>query len=127
MTNACNNCHTDKTLEWSEKAVASDKFNPGLHYLHSTILQELGLTDKAIISLKRSLYLDRDFVLAYYTLGNLSLRQRKFKESKKYFKNALMLLSGYDKEEILPESDGITAGRLSEIIGSMTGKEGFIS
>jgi hypothetical protein len=28
------------------------------------------------------------------------------------------------KHELLPESEGMTAGRLLEIIGSMTGQEG---
>lgn len=112
-----------EALTWCEKAIAQDKINPSLHYLRATILQEQGAIDEAIRSLKRALYLDQDFVLAHFALGNLAMRQGRIKESERHLKNALMLLRNYQQEEILPESDGIIAGRLSEIIVSMTHRE----
>ena len=36
------------------------------------------------------------------------------------FANALSLLSIYRQEDVLPESEGLTAGRLREIIGRTT-------
>ena len=113
-----------EALRWCEKAIAIDKLNSELYHLRATILQEQGSIDEAIISLKRALYLDQNFVLAHFTLGNLALRQGKYKESKRHFDNALILLPGYRQEEILPQSEGITVGRLSEIIASMMGREG---
>lgn len=109
-----------EALEWCEKALTADKLNAGYHYLRATILQEQGAVDEAMTSLKRALYLDRNFVLAHFVLGNLMLRQGKFREAKKHFENALALLPAYRQEETLPESEGVTAGRLSEIIVSMT-------
>jgi chemotaxis protein methyltransferase CheR len=38
------------------------------------------------------------------------------KESAKHFENALSLLGACPSDEILPESDAMTAGRLSDII-----------
>jgi len=105
-----------EALEWCEKAIAADTLNPGLYYLKATILQEQGAIEEAIGSLKRALYLDQDFVLAHFALGNLALQQGKFKASGKHFNNALSLLKIYGQEEVLPESEGITAGRLREII-----------
>ena len=116
----------DEALEWCEKAIAADKLNSGLHYLRSAILQEQGLIDDAVIPLKRALYLDQNFVLAHFALGDLAMRQGRRRESNKHFKNALSLLRSYDHEDILPESEGITAGRLSEIIASITGEEGSV-
>lgn len=112
-----------EALEWCEKAVAADKLNAGFHYLLATILLEQGQVEVAKTSLKRALYLDQDFVIAYFALGNLTRQQGKFKESVKHFENALLLLRGYGREDTLPESDGITAGRLREIITSMTERE----
>lgn len=103
-------------LEWCEKAIAADKLNPGLYYLKATILQEQGTIEEAILSLRRTLYLDQNFALAHFALGNLALQQGKFKASGKHFNNALSLLKPYGQEEILPESEGVTAGRLREII-----------
>ncbi len=115
-----------EALEWCEKAIAADKLNSGLHYLRSAILQEQGLIDDAVIPLKQALYLDQDFVLAHFALGDLAMRQGRRRESNKHFKNALLLLRSYDHEDILPESEGITAGRLSDIIASITGEEGSV-
>ncbi|MFZ2411499.1 MAG: CheR family methyltransferase [Candidatus Methanoperedens sp.] len=109
-------------LEWCEKAIAIDRLNPGCHYLYAMILQERGQVEEAVKSLQRALYLDQDFVLAHFALGNLSKQRGKMKESDRYFENALALLGKFKNDEILPESEGITAGRLSEIITSIKGK-----
>lgn len=114
-----------EALHWCEKAIAMDRLNPGFHYLRATILQEQGLPDESVASLKRVLYLDQSFVPAHFALGMLTRRQGKSGESDRHFENALILLSGCRREEILPESEGITVGRMSEIIASMVGKEGF--
>jgi chemotaxis protein methyltransferase CheR len=108
------------SLKWCNKAIVLEKMNPGLHYLRAIILNEQGLIEEAVLSLKRVLYLDHNFVLAHFILGNLSKQQGKIKEANKHFKNALSLLQRYAKEDILPESEGITAGRLSEIIAAKT-------
>ena len=104
--------------QWCEKAVAADRLNPGLHYLRSTILQELGIIDEAILSLKRALYLDQDFVLAHFSLGNLARRKGKWKEAARHFQNSLSILAKYRPEEVLPESEGLTVARLQEIVES---------
>jgi len=103
-------------LLWCERAVASDKVSSEFHYLLATILQEVGQTEEAIAALKQTLYLDQDFVPAHFQLGNLTRQQGKLKESRKHFENALSILKAYNQEDILPESEGMTAGRLNEII-----------
>ena len=105
-----------EALPLCEKAIASDKMNPGLHFLCSIILQELDRIEEEAVSLKRTLYLDPDFVPAYYSLGNLMLRQGDVPAAHKYFGNALTLLNKFGQGDILPESEGLTAGRLKEII-----------
>ena len=85
----------------------------------ATILLENGLLEETIQSLKKALYLDPHFVLAYFVLGNIMQKQGEPEASRKYFKNAFELVSAHKPEEALPESEGITAGRLSEIIEAM--------
>jgi len=113
-------------LEWSEKALDTDKLNPGFHYLRATILQEQGQIERAITSLKGALYLEPDFVLAHFALGNITRQHNKIKESERHFRNALMILESHTQTDIVPESDGITVGRLSEIIVCMTKRESQI-
>ena len=107
-----------KALEWCEKAFTADKLNTSCHYLRATILQEQGALEEAKVSLQRTLYLDPRFVVAHFSLGNLALRQGGTKEAEKHFENALSLLQAHRPEDILPESDSMTAGRLMEIIRS---------
>ncbi len=112
-----------EALQWCETSIAADKLNPACHYLRAVILQEQGSIEEATLSLNRALYLDQRFVLAHFALGNLAAHQGKLKESKKHFKNALSLLSEFQQAEVLPESEGIVAGRLAEIIRSTNGRE----
>ncbi len=112
-----------EALQWCETSIAADKLNAACHYLHAVILQERGSIKEATLSLNRALYLDQRFVLAHFALGNLTARQGKLKESQKHFKNALSLLSKLQQGEVLPESEGIAAGRLTEIIQSTTDRE----
>ncbi|MBN1781631.1 tetratricopeptide repeat protein [bacterium] len=110
-------------LSWCEKALNADKLNPSFHHLHAIILQEQGEPDKAITALKRALYLNPNFVLPYFMLGNIQRQQGKLAEAEKHFENALNILSEYEQEDLLPESDGITAGRMRELIRVTMNKE----
>ena len=106
----------NKAIELCRKGIETDKCNPAFHYLHALICQEQGKMDEAISSLHSTIYLDSDHVLSYYTLGNILLQQGEMKKAGKYFNNALSILNRYDKEIILSGSDGLSAGRLTEII-----------
>jgi chemotaxis protein methyltransferase CheR len=99
-----------------EKAISADRLNPGLYYLYATILQEQKKENDAFLSLKRALYLDPDYVLAYFTMGNLAMHRGEMQVAKKCFENVLGLLSTYKPEAVLPEFDGLTAGRFREIV-----------
>jgi chemotaxis protein methyltransferase CheR len=105
-----------EALALCDKAIAGDKCDPGLYYLRAVILQEENRFDEAVTSLKRALYLDPNHVLAYFTMGNLVLHQGNIKFAKRCFDNALALMGACRREEILPESEGLTAGRFREII-----------
>ncbi|MBI3995193.1 MAG: tetratricopeptide repeat protein [Nitrospirae bacterium] len=112
-----------EAFQWCQRAIAADKLAAGRHYLLATVLQEQDQMEEAVLSLKRALYLDPDFVLAHFALGHLSRQQGRLKESAKHFENALALLNQRRPEEVLPESEGLTVGRLMEIIRSTTFKE----
>ena len=107
-----------EALVFCEETLKKEKFDPVVYYLKAIILQELNREGEAIISLKKALYIDRNMILAHFTLGNILLRQGGLQPAKKSFKNALSLLEAGKQEEIVPESDGLTAGRFKEIINA---------
>lgn len=112
-----NQGNSDAAVEWMERAITADKLNPRHYYLRAMFFQERGDDPAAISSLKKAIYLDGDFVLAYFALGNLTLRTGKRKEAAKHLKTAASLLEKYSADDVLPGSDGLSARRLSEIIG----------
>jgi len=114
-----NQGHIVPALEWTEKAIAVDKLNAELYYLRATIFQEQGGAAAAITSLKQALYLDHDYVPAHFSLGTLTLQEGKHKEARKHFGNALSLLGPLPQGDPVPGVEGMTVGRLAEIITSI--------
>jgi chemotaxis protein methyltransferase CheR len=86
--------------------------------LRANILQELGREEEAIASIKRSIYLDPESAPAYFTLGSMALRGGDRRTGRRCFVNALSLLAGLPDGEIMPDCEGLTAGRLREIISA---------
>lgn len=101
-----------------EEAIAANKLEPHLYYLYAIILQENNQLNEAIVTLKRAMYLDSNFILSYYALGNIYKRLGKMKSAKKNYEIALSLLNKCGIEELLPESEGLTAGRFKEILSA---------
>lgn len=106
----------EEALSLCGKALEMDKIHAAAYYLRAAILQEMGKQKEAMASLRQALYIDSDFILAHFLLGNLFLRLERKEESTRYFQSALRLLEKKKPEDILPESEGLTAGRFKEII-----------
>jgi chemotaxis protein methyltransferase CheR len=111
---------------WCEKVLRLDKMNPGSHVLHATILEEQGAIEKASRAFQRALYLDQNLIVAHFALGNIARKQQKIRDAARHFENACLLLRTYGREQILPESEGMTAGRMLEIIHYAGGVSGEI-
>jgi len=99
-----------------EAAVAADKCDAGLRYLLASLLSERGSSEAAAAALKQALYLAPDFVLAHFALGNLYRRLDQPAQAARHFANARQLLAGYPPGAALPAAEGLTAGRLLDII-----------
>ncbi|MCK5135695.1 MAG: tetratricopeptide repeat protein [Bacteroidales bacterium] len=113
----------NEAREWCMNQLVIDRMEPGSHYLLALIHREQGQIEDAITSLKQSIYLEQDFIMAHFSLGNLMLRQENSNMANRHFKNALSILDNFNDDEILPESDGLSAGRLTEIICSIMEKK----
>jgi chemotaxis protein methyltransferase CheR len=110
--------HAD-ALAWCERWIAANKIDAAAHYVHATVLQEMGEREMARRSLQRAVYLQPDFALAHFVLGNLARADARPAEAHKHFANALHVLRDCPPDALLPESDGLTAGRLVEIITTL--------
>lgn len=104
---------------WCRAAIETEKLNPDLYFLLAGIYQAENTQEAAIRALKQSLYLDPDFIMAHFQLGFLLKQEGRLADSRRRFSNALALLKAKDPEEILPHSEGMTAGRMLETVKSL--------
>ena len=120
LSSAARNCANEgrlaEAIEWCGKAITADKLNPAHYYLLGTIQQEQGQAEAAQRSLMRALYLDPGFVLAHFALGNGELSRGRPRQARRHFTNTLAMLQKHPSGELLPESEGLTAERLTEIV-----------
>ncbi|MBI3110454.1 MAG: tetratricopeptide repeat protein [Ignavibacteriales bacterium] len=105
------------------RAIEADKLNHAHRYLYATIVLEEGRESDAARSLHEAIYLDPDSPLPYFLLGNLAHRQGRRREAGKHFRRTLRLLEQFPQDEVLHESEGMTAGRLMQIIDSFVQEE----
>ncbi len=113
---AANLGRLSEALGFCEEAIASEKLNASLYYLKATILQEMNNIQEAAASLGKAIYIDHRFVIAHFALGCLMHREGRHKQAGKHLENARSLAALYGHDEILPESEGMSAGRLVQII-----------
>lgn len=106
----------DEALELSEQILVVDKLNVDYHYLHAMILLEQDEKESAQVALRKILFLDNKFVFAYFMLGNISRQLGENGEAKKHFQNAVNILKCCPSDEEVPNSEGLQAGKLSEMI-----------
>ena len=106
-----------------DRAIVFDPVNPSYRFLRAVVEQELGMLDDAMTSLEQALYLDQAFVMAHFVLGNLGRRVGRHAVSRRHFRIALSLVEAMEPESPLPESGGLSAGRLAESILSMLAAE----
>lgn len=105
--------------DWCDQLISLDIINPRWYYLKATIEQEKTRDKEAIQALKQAIFLDPEFIMAHMALGNILKQHGKSEDSKRCYANASQLLSGRDRDDIVPDSDGLTVGQLLNIVRSL--------
>ncbi|MEI6433378.1 MAG: CheR family methyltransferase [Bacteroidota bacterium] len=101
---------------WGEKLLTVNGVDATHYYLIATILIEMNELIFAEDTLKRALYLNPHHILSQFLMGTVAMRLDKQQTGKKHFKNVMELLSPFRDSDIVPEADGLTAGRLREMV-----------
>jgi chemotaxis protein methyltransferase CheR len=107
--------------EWSaagnicQKRIEADPLDARAHFLLGLIFAHSGTTGAAIAELRRAIYVDRQFVLAFYHLGTLLQSAGYPGDAAKAFRNVLALLARRNSEDMVECGDGIKAGELREL------------
>ncbi|MBI5486047.1 MAG: methyltransferase domain-containing protein [Deltaproteobacteria bacterium] len=113
----------EEALELCGSALERARLDGELHYLRAMILTERGAVAEAGEALRRTLYADPDFAPAHVALGHLAVRLGRRDEARRHFRNGLALLERRAADEVLPEADGMTAGRMAELVRFAAGHD----
>ncbi|MGE5371129.1 MAG: CheR family methyltransferase [Solirubrobacterales bacterium] len=109
--------------EWCERAIWFDQVNPELYALYASVLEERGMPKQAISALRKALFLKPDSVINHFTIATLYEHEENRLEADKYFRGAVELLRKLDEDSALPGAEGMTAGRMMQIILARSGGE----
>ncbi len=108
----------EEALTWCDQALAVNPLDAACHYLKAGILSEQGNVAEAVRSLHRCITLAPDFVLAHFAMGN-AVRPKKRHDACRHYRDALRLLRQCGPDDLVPHSEGLTAGRLTDMIASL--------
>jgi chemotaxis protein methyltransferase CheR len=86
------------------------------YYTLALVFQHQGNLDKAIDAMKKVVYIDRTNVLGHFGLADLYRSSEHLPQALKSLDNARRLLEARAQEELIPESGGVTAGRLRQTV-----------
>lgn len=110
---------TDEALSLCAQALERDRTDPTPYYLLGVIRQERGEDREAAESFRRAVYLDPSFVAAHHALATLALRSSRPEGATRHLRNAQALLEALDPDQVVPETGGLTAGTLRDLIRSL--------
>src|SRR5205823_2434674 len=111
-----NDLRLDEAETWIARALQRDRLHAPAHYLNGLILMEQGRLDEAVDAFRRSVYLDPDFALGNFALAGLFARMHEADRAEKALENVARALVGHPPEEAVPEGDGVTVGRLLQLV-----------
>ncbi len=101
-----------------EQALKVDKLNIAYHHIFASILQAKEMPEEASRRLERILFLDPDHIMANVTLATIQTKLNNKSKAVRHIRNAMTLLDGLSPEEVVPDSDGVTAAHLREMVKS---------
>ncbi|MBI4270686.1 MAG: hypothetical protein HY615_10165 [Candidatus Rokubacteria bacterium] len=104
----------DEARRECKAVLARERLSLEAHLLLAAIEQERGELDGALDALRRALYLAPDSAAAHFLLGTLLIRRGERRRGRRAMETVRALLERVPRDEPLPGSDGLTAGRLLE-------------
>ncbi|WP_162909721.1 CheR family methyltransferase [Aggregatilinea lenta] len=113
---AANQEQWDEALSWLADAERLHRLNAEVHYLRGVVELHRGETDQAVVSMRKSIYCDSDFVLAHFALGEIFEKQAQYKKARYQWQRAESLLATQQPDEPIPFSEDLTVEMLRGLL-----------
>jgi chemotaxis protein methyltransferase CheR len=105
----------ERAHDYSQRLLEQEPLNPVAHFYKALMLEHLGRAPDAERSLRRAIYLDRNFALAHYHLGLALKRDRQTDKASRSFGNVLRVLEGIPDHAAVTAGPGVNATGLMEL------------
>ncbi|WP_245577088.1 CheR family methyltransferase [Maridesulfovibrio zosterae] len=106
----------DDAAYWCKQAIEADKVSAEPHFMLGQIKMQQGDLDGAVAEVRNAIFLNSGFIMAHVVLGNIYMSCSDKLSAMRHFRIALQELDRLEHDEIIPYSDGTTAGRLKEMV-----------
>jgi chemotaxis protein methyltransferase CheR len=90
------------------------------YYTLALIHQETGEIDDAFANLRKTLYIEKDYVLANFAMANLLEQQGRHRYAVRYRATAARQVAKLPADLPVPGSDGLTGGRLMAMLQALS-------
>lgn len=114
----------DAALRISAEATGKYKLAKRLYYLKALVHQAAGENIRATEILRKAIYIDPDYVMAHFMLAHLELNMSRPGFAAKHLETSLKLLQNMDLNDIVEGSEGLTVGRMREMVDRLIAREG---
>ena len=108
-----------EALNTCDQLLKLDAFNSEAYFIRATILIEKQELDLAVIALQRGLYIDHDHLMSHFLMSNVMRRMSNMAGFAVHLRNVKRILSGLDDNYVLDEAEGLTVGRVRELVNSL--------
>lgn len=106
----------EEAIKLCEEGFKKDPVNKLHYFTYGLALFELNKLNESEAALRKTLFLDNQFVAGHFQLGLLLLRKNQQDAGIKSLKNALSIAQSKSPEEAVPGSPGLCYKRLAEIL-----------
>jgi chemotaxis protein methyltransferase CheR len=107
--------HWDDAAAICQRILRTDTLNAAAHFTLALVLAHRGLAEEAVKQLRRTIYADGDFALAWYHLGTMLQSAGDRAGARKAFRNVRELLSGLPPDAPVEHGDGIQVEELRDL------------
>ena len=105
--------------EMIKKIITTKAVTSEMYYLYASFLNEQNAKTESEAILKKAIYLNHEHILSHLMLADLFVKKDNKTLALKHYQKVAGLLEAYPDDSIVPESDGMTAGRIKELAVSM--------
>lgn len=113
---AANRGYFEEALAWAECSIKINPLYKEPYYTLSLIHLAKGELNEAESDIKKAIYIDQNFIIGYFVLGNIYMLKRLRTQAEKYYNIVRDMLGSKKADEIIFQPEDLTVGALLGLV-----------